>query len=294
MRVALAQISATADPSDNADLVDVYTARAAAAGARLVVFPEATMCRFGVSLKPIAEPLDGPWADRVAAAAERYGVHVFAGMFTPAGAGSAASGPNEPGAGSAASGPNEPGGRVTNTLLLAGPDGDRAGYDKIHLFDAFGFAESRTVAPGTRAVTTAIDGVTIGVAICYDLRFPALFTGLAAAGADVITVSASWGAGPGKLDAWTTLARARALDSTAYVLASGQADPGAPDPKGAPLGVGGSLAVGPDGEVLVQAGPDPDLLLVDVDTDRVAEARRTLPVLANRRDFSLPAAARVV
>ncbi|MDF0528317.1 carbon-nitrogen hydrolase family protein [Tsukamurella sp. 8F] len=263
MRIALAQVAASDRPGDNADLVADYTARAAQAGARLVVFPEATMCRFGVPLAPVAEPLDGPWADRVAQSAHEHGVTVAAGMFTPSGD------------------------RVANTLLVAGPDG-RTGYSKVHLFDAFGFVESRTVAPGDEAVTVEVDGVRVGLTICYDIRFPALFTALADAGADVIAVAASWGAGPGKLDAWTTLARARALDTTTYVVACDQADPGEPDPRGAPRGVGGSLAVGPDGEILTQAGPGPDLLVVDIDTDRVAAVRETLPVLANRRDFRHP------
>ncbi len=288
LRVALAQISASADPAANADLVDEYTARAAAAGARLVVFPEATMCRFGVPLAPVAEPIDGPWADRVAAAAQRHGVYVLAGMFTPVRESPSLRSPvpNSPSLRSPVR--DSPSARVTNTLLIAGPDGTRRGYDKIHLFDAFGFAESRTVAPGDQAVTIDVDGVTVGVSVCYDIRFPALFAALAQAGASVLTVSASWAAGPGKLDAWTTLARARALDTTSYVLAAGQADPGAPDPRGAPLGVGGSLAVGPDGAVLAQAGPAPELLVVDVDPEQVTRLRETLPVLANRRDFRLP------
>ncbi|CAM3976487.1 carbon-nitrogen hydrolase family protein [Nocardiopsis tropica] len=264
LRVALAQIGAGTDPGANAALVEESLERAAAQGARLAVFPEATQCRFGVPLGPVAEPLDGPWADRIAAAAARTGVHVVAGMFTPGSDG-----------------------RVRNTLLAAAPDGTRTGYDKIHLFDAFGFQESRTVEPGGRAVTVEVDGVTVGLTTCYDLRFPTLFTALADAGARVIAAPASWGDGPGKLDAFTTLARARALDSTSFVLAVDQARPAAPDPKGAPLGVGGSLAVGPDGAVLASAGDAPELLIVDLPLGRIDEVRAALPVLANRRDFTV-------
>ena len=200
----MAQISSGTDPAENLELVAAATERAAAGGAELVVFPEATMCRFGVSLGPIAQPLDGPWADGVAEIAARNGVGVVAGMFTP------------------------DGDRVKNTLLAVTPDGERAGYDKIHLYDAFGFAESRTVAPGAEPVIITVAGCRVGLATCYDIRFPRLFTTLARAGADLIVVPASWGAGPGKVHQWQTMATARALDSTAFVAAVGQAEPADP------------------------------------------------------------------
>src|SRR5690349_23611044 len=98
MRIALAQIQSSADPKANLDLVEDYTHRAADAGAGLVLFPEATMCRFGVPLAAVAESLDGPWATGVRQIAERAGIVVVAGMFTPA-----------------------PDGRVKNTLIAAGP-----------------------------------------------------------------------------------------------------------------------------------------------------------------------------
>ncbi|CAJ1493632.1 carbon-nitrogen hydrolase family protein [[Mycobacterium] kokjensenii] len=262
MRIACAQILSGTDPAANLDLVTEYTERAADRGATLVVFPEAAMCRFGVPLGPVAEPLDGPWADGVRAAAARVGVTVIAGMFTPA-----------------------RDGRVTNTLLAVGPGTDTH-YHKIHLYDAFGFTESRTVAPGFEPVVIDVDGVGVGLSTCYDIRFPALYSELADRGARVIAVCASWGAGPGKLAQWELLARARALDSTSYVAAAGQADPGvAAQPAGAPTGVGHSLVVSPWGEVLAEAGATPQLMICDVDLDVVADARRTLAVLSNRADF---------
>src|SRR6201996_4210611 len=98
MRIAVAQISSGTDPADNLELVRDYTRQAADAGAKLVVFPEATMCRFGVPLAPIAEPVNGPWADGVRRIAADAGITVIAGMFAPA-----------------------DDGRVTNTLIAAGP-----------------------------------------------------------------------------------------------------------------------------------------------------------------------------
>lgn len=267
MRIALAQILSGTDPAANLDLVRENSARAADAGAELVVFPEATMCRFGVPLAPIAEPVDGPWAAGVRRIATDCGITVIAGMFTPSGDG-----------------------RVRNTLIAAGPGNPNepnTHYDKIHLYDAFGFTESRTVAPGREPVVITVAGVRVGLTVCYDIRFPALYTELARRGAHLIAVCASWGAGPGKLDQWTLLARARALDSMSYVAAVGQADPGESlTASGAPTGVGGSLVASPFGEVVASAGAAPQLVVADIDADRVAEARKSIAVLRNHSDFA--------
>ncbi|OBF89158.1 hydrolase [Mycobacterium sp. 852002-51163_SCH5372311] len=265
MRIALAQILSGTEPAANLRLVREYTDRAAEAGAKLVVFPEATMCRFGVPLAPIAEPVDGPWAEGVRRIASQAGITVIAGMFTPSGDG-----------------------RVKNTLIAAGPGTPNrpdAHYDKIHLYDAFGFAESRTVAPGDEPVVITVDDVRVGLSVCYDIRFPALYTELARRGAQLIVVCASWGAGPGKLEQWTLLARARALDSTSYVAAAGQADPGVESGSKAPTGVGGSLVASPLGEVVASAGADPQLLVADIDVADVAAARENIAVLRNQARF---------
>ena len=262
MRIALSQIVADPDPGANLTTVKTVVEDAAARDARVVVLPEATMACFGVPLGPVAEPLDGPWATAVRGIARQARVVVVAGMFTPA-----------------------RDGRVTNTLLITGPEVETH-YDKIHLFDAFGFAESATVAPGDRPVTFELDGVTLGVATCYDVRFPELFRRLAADGAAAILLPASWGAGPGKVEQWELLVRARALDSTSWVLACGQADPVTVgrEPIGkAPGGVGHSMAVSPLGEVRDRLGAEPGLLVADIDLDEVRAARETVPVLANRR-----------
>ena len=262
LRVALAQIVSGDDPIANLDQVEAGVVEAATAGAELVLFPEATMRRFGPGLRQVAEPLDGAWATRLTEVARTHGVTVVAGMFTPA-----------------------DGDRVRNTLLAAGPD-TTAHYDKIHLFDAFGFAESDTVAPGEELVLIDVAGARVGLTTCYDVRFPGLYSRLAEQGAAVVCVAASWAAGPGKVDQWQLLTRARALDSTTFVLAAGQADPstiGAEPAPGAPAGVGHSAAISPVGEVLAQLGPEPGLLVVDLDLDQVARARQAIPVLVNRR-----------
>jgi len=269
VKIALAQIITGRDVAGNLTVVEEYARRAKDGGAEIVVFPEATMRAFGNSLLDIAEPLDGPWAGRVRSIADELGIVIIAGMFTP--------------------GSSLPDGqaKVRNTLLVTGPGVD-ASYDKVHLFDAFGFLESDTVDAGTGPVTFDVGGLTFGLATCYDIRFPALFTANADRGAVANIVCASWGSGPGKVDQWQLLARARAVDTTTYVLACGQGDPATQgiEPRGAaPTGVGHSAVISPFGEVLQELDGAPGLLFADLDPDLVKEARTKLPVLANRREF---------
>lgn len=256
MRIALAQISSGTEPEANLELVEHYARQAAEAGARIVVFPEATMCSFARRSSDVAEPAGGPWESRVRRIGSDLGVTIVVGSFTTAAAG-----------------------RVRNTLLVAGDA--EARYDKIHLFDALGFTESRHIEPGDEPVVLDIEGVTVGLSICYDIRFPALFTSLARHGADVIVVAASWAPGPGKVAQWRTLATARAMDSTAFVIAVDQAADGPVDEESAPTGVGHSLVVDPSGTVLTELGEGPELAVIDLDLGRVAEVRERLPVLGN-------------
>ncbi|MFE6171219.1 carbon-nitrogen hydrolase family protein [Streptomyces sp. NPDC056464] len=260
MRIALSQLTTGPDPEKNLLLIEEWTRRAADAGARVVVFPEASMACFGTPLAPLAEPLDGPWADGVRRIARATGTVVVAGMFTPA-----------------------TGGRVANTLLATGP-GVEASYDKIHLYDAFGFRESDTVAAGSATTVIDVDGARLGLAACYDVRFPELFRAHADAGAVATLLAASWGAGPGKREQWELLVRARALDATVWLAAVDQADPGAgAGPDSAPTGIGHSLVVGPDGTVRHALGAEPELLVAELDLDEVAAVRQRTSVLANRR-----------
>ena len=262
LRVALAQILSGPDPQENLELVATHAAEAAAQGAQLVIFPEATMRRFGLPLAEVAEPVDGPWAQQLGKIAEHHQLVIIAGMFTPSGDG-----------------------RIKNTLRAVGPDVD-AHYNKIHLYDAFGFRESDTVAPGAEPVMITVGETKVGLTTCYDIRLASLFTALAEQGAEVICVAASWGAGVGKIEQWQLLTRARALDSTAYVLAAGQADPAAAGvilDGTAPTGVGYSAAISPRGEVIRSLGTEIGLLLADLDLDEVTKTRATIPVLANRQ-----------
>ncbi|MEV0029574.1 carbon-nitrogen hydrolase family protein [Nocardia sp. NPDC050793] len=260
VRVALCQITATADPAHNLSQVRAAVRDAAARGARIVVFPEATMARFGTVLAAVAEPLDGPWARALAGIADDHAVLIAVGMFTPAGD------------------------RVRNTVLLTGL-GHHLGYHKIHLYDAFGYRESDTVAAGADCVTVTVDGLVFGVATCYDVRFPALFQRLAELGASAILLPTSWGAGKGKAQQWETLVRARALDSGCWVLGCDQANPrftAVPVDPSAPTGIGRSLVADPFGRVCDRLGAGSGMLVVEIDSATADRARAATGVLANR------------
>ncbi len=270
MRVAVAQISSWVDPSENLTLVAQQARKAAEGGADLVVFPEATMASFVTRSRDVAQPLDGPWANEVRRIAADLGTVIVVGMFTVDGSGEQR--------------------RPVNTLLVTG-QGVEASYDKIHMYDAWGFIESQHIAPGHDPVTITIGGLTLGFATCYEVRFPEMFKYYAEHGAHAVILGASWAGGPSKTDQWRNLCRARALDSTCYVVAAGQADPttvGREVKPGSPTGVGHSVVVDPLGRVLAEAGEAPDMLFVDLDADVVADARSQLPVLATSRFKILP------
>lgn len=263
MRVAVAQIVSSTDKAANLALVERHTRQAAEAGAALVVFPEATMASFATSSRRAAEPLDGPWATRVREIAAGAGIGIIAGMFET-------------------SGHEQP----YNTLLATGPGVVEAAYRKLHMYDAWGFTESDHILPGASPVTVDFAGVRLGLATCYDVRFPALFQHYGRDGADVVVLPASWAGGPGKADQFVTLCRARAMDSTCFVVAAAQADPstvGAEVKPGSPTGVGHSVVVDPYGKTLAEAGEGPELLVVDLDVALVEKARKQVPVLINAR-----------
>jgi predicted amidohydrolase len=262
MRIALCQLPVSADPGVNLRRVRDALGEAAAGGAELAVFPEATMVRFGADLRAAAEPLDGPFCAGLADAAKENGVALVAGVFEPA-----------------------PDGRVYNTAVVLDGDGSLvASYRKLHLFDAFTQRESDLVAPGTSVVVAALAGVQVGVQICYDIRFPELTRALAVGGASLVTVSAAWQAGLFKEEHWVTLLRARAIENTVWIAAVGQVpDPGE-KPTRAPTGVGRSMLIDPLGVVRADLGPSPEVMVINADMSLVETVRRTLPSLANRRE----------
>jgi predicted amidohydrolase len=163
-------------------------------------------------------------------------------------------------------------GRLFNTSLLLGPDGEvRATYRKVHLF-GFGDGEPRLMTPGDGPVVHD----RLGFATCYDLRFPELFRALVDGGAEVVLMPAAWPAR--RAHHWRLLTLARAVENQSYVVACNTAGTHA----GVPMG-GGSLVVDPWGEVVAEAGTDEEVLVADLDSDLVRTTRSSFPVLADRR-----------
>lgn len=262
MKFALAQINSTTSVADNLEKVRTYAHEAAEAGARFIVFPEATMSAFGSGLRTIAEDAAEGWRTALSALAAEADITVIVGEFAA----------------------TED--KVINLLAVYTPTGERRDYAKIHLYDAFGFTESDTVEAGEEPVVIDIDGEDIGLALCYDIRFPKLFAELSRRGARLAIVAASWGAGPGKVEQWEILARARALDSNMFVAALGQADPevsGVDVPKKGPTGVGHSLVSDPFGRVLTSLDGDEHLEIVELDPAGADKAAEAVPVLANAK-----------
>ena len=164
--------------------------------------------------------------------------------------------------------------RPLNTLVLV--DGEHeVTYRKIHLYDSFGYKESRTISPGVvEPANTEVRGFPIGLMTCYDLRFPELARALTIAGAEALVVPAAWVAGERKVEHWRTLLRARAIENTVWVVGVGQ--PGS-------RYTGHSIVVAPDGDVVVEADEHEAVLDAVLDRQAVADVRRTNPSVANRR-----------
>lgn len=267
MKIGVVQFESGADILDNLARAQAQIREVAEQGAQLIVLPEATSQAFDTGrLDTQAQQLDGEFATGIQKTARELGVTVIAGMFRPA---------------ETVERDGKQINRVTNTALITGPD-IHTGYDKIHTFDAFDYRESDTVKPGTELSLIDVDGVTVGIAICYDIRFPAQFQELARRGAQVIVVPNSWMDGPGKLEQWRILTAGRALDSTAWIVAAGQARPGGEAAAGeasGPTGIGHSCVVGPTGRREAEAGYGPETFVVDLDMEQVSQARRSLPIL---------------
>jgi predicted amidohydrolase len=172
------------------------------------------------------------------------------------------------------------------SYLIDARGGIAARYDKVHLFDVDlkdgeRYRESDTFAAGGSAVTAATPWGRMGLSVCYDLRFPQLYRRLAQAGAEFLTVPAAFTRTTGQVH-WHVLLRARAIENGSYVFAPSQCGQ-----HGEGETYGHSLIVDPWGEVLADGGEDPGVIFAEVDTARVAEARRMIPSLRHDRPFAL-------
>ena len=264
MRAAAVQLTSTADRERNLATADRLTRAAAAAGAELVVLPE----KWAVLGTPEetaagAEPFDGPALTWARATARELGIDLVAGSIAERVAG------------------REKG---SNTSVHVGPDGEvRAVYRKIHMFDVEvggrTYRESAHEEGGDEIVISeTADGVELGMTVCYDLRFPELYRILAVRGARVITVPAAFTLATTR-DHWEVLLRARAIEDQAFLIAANQVGEHASGYRSG----GRSMIVDPWGVVLAQAPDAETFITAELDLERQADVRRTLPSLANRR-----------
>ncbi|MFC8366953.1 carbon-nitrogen family hydrolase [Streptomyces sp. NPDC057239] len=255
MRASLLQVAVNEDESVESRRLRVAGMVRDQAGADLVVLPELwTTGAFAYEeFGSEAEPLEGPTFEAMAKAASDAGVWLHAGSIPE----------------------RDPEGPLYNTSLVFSPSGELvAAYRKIHRF-GFDKGEAVLMGAGDALVTVRLPHTVVGVATCYDLRFPELFRGLVDAGAETLVVPAGWP--ERRRSHWTLLAQARAVENQSFVLACGTAGTHAGVPQ-----AGHSIVVDPWGEVLAEAGPGEQILTVDFDPTTVAGTRERFPALKDR------------
>jgi len=264
LRVAAVQLNSTADRAANLAAADRLTRAAATDGARLIVLPEKwTAMGSDADLREAAETLEGPAIEWARATARELAVDLVAGSIVERVAGQE---------------------KLANTSVHVDPRGEvRAVYRKVHMFDVdiggHSYRESDVEEPGQEIVLSeTVDGVGLGLSICYDLRFPELYRILAVRGARVIALPSAFTL-PTTRDHWEVLVRARAIENQAFLVAANQigAHPG-----GHRSG-GRSMIVDPWGLVLAQAPDREGHIVAELDLERQREIREQLPALANRR-----------
>ncbi|HEV7401010.1 MAG TPA: carbon-nitrogen hydrolase family protein [Solirubrobacterales bacterium] len=262
MRAAAVQLNSTGDKSRNLETAGRLVRAAAADGAELVALPEKwNLLAGGEELVAGAEALDGPSLGAARGWARELGIHLLAGSISEQG----------------------PDGKAFNTSVSIGPGGeDLATYRKIHMFDVdvdgVSYRESEHEEAGEEIVTAPLAGITVGLSVCYDLRFPELFRILAVRGARLLAVPSAFTFATGR-DHWEVLLRARAIENQAFVLAPNQV--GEAPPRFSSYGH--STIVDPWGAVLAMAPDEECFVAADLDLAAQDRVRESLPSLANRR-----------
>lgn len=276
-RAALVQLNVSDDPEANLARTLALVEQAAGGGASFVLTPECTniLSSNRDHQRAVLHHEDSdPTLAALRTAAARHGIWLLIGSLGVR--------------------THDADGRFANRSFLIGPDGNVAArYDKIHMFDVNVsetevYRESAAYRPGARAVVAATPFANIGMAVCYDLRFPHLFRRLAKAGAQILTVPAAFNDTTGAAH-WHVLLRARAIETGCFVLAPAQTGQHAETQgPGKRRTYGHSLAVAPWGEVLADAGTEPGVTFVDLDLAQVEKARVRVPSLQHDRDFEGP------
>lgn len=276
MRAGLVQLSSSDDPVANLSVTRGFIREAAEAGADLVLTPEVTNCVSASRSRQndvLTAEADDITLAGLRADAEALGIWLLIGSL--------------------ALKTTDPDGRFANRSFLIAPDGGIAArYDKIHMFDVDvspteTYRESAGFRPGTKAVTARLPGATLGLTVCYDIRFPYLHRVLAKAGATILTVPAAFSPVTGAAH-WEVLLRARAIETGCFVLAPAQTGKHAATEGKPRRTYGHSLAVTPWGEVLADGGDLPGVTMVDLDLSQVEDCRRRIPALSHDRPFEGP------
>jgi predicted amidohydrolase len=276
LQTALIQLNSSDDPEANLPETERLIRQAAAEGAQLVLTPEVTnivSASRTVQNQRLALEADDATLARLREVTAELGIWLSLGSLA------------------LISGDAD--GRFVNRQFLIGPDGAiRARYDKIHMFDVElgggeSYRESKGYRPGKQAVTADTPWGRLGLTICYDMRFPALYRALAEAGAAILTVPSAFTVTTGPAH-WEVLLRARAIETGSFVLAAAQWGNHAISRGRARETYGHSIAIDPWGRVLADAGEGASVTHVTLDLDAVAEARTKIPSLANARKFTPP------
>lgn len=265
LRVGVAQCNATPVVADNVAGIVATLEEMARDRVELACFPEnATLLAPDTQRLALAEPLGGAQMAAVQAAADRLSMYVLLGSVVE-------------------EGPDA--GHSFNTSVLIGPSGEvEAVYRKMHLFDVevasdTSFRESDTVAAGPPTPVLAdVRGWSVGLSICYDLRFPELYRALVAAGAEVLAIPAAFTFRTGAAH-WDVLLRARAIENLAYVVAPAQVG----RHYGSRESYGHAMVVGPWGEVMAQVAGGVGWSAADLSRGALESARRAIPCLTSRR-----------
>lgn len=276
MRTALLQMTSTDIPAENLETVKAMMAEAVRGGAGFVLTPEVTNCLSGSRTHQngvLCHEEDDPTLAALRDEAAKHGIWLLLGSLGIK--------------------THDNDGRFANRQFLISPQGEiKARYDKIHMFDVEvtpeeTYRESDGYRPGTQAVVAETPFASIGMTICYDVRFPQLHRALAKSGAQIITAPAAFSYVTGAAH-WHSLLRARAIETGCFVLAPAQTGkhPASRGPSRKTFGH--SLAVSPWGEVLADAGQEPGVTFVDLDLETVAEARKRVPSLTHDREFDGP------
>ena len=276
MKIALLQLSVSDDPAENLPHTRAMLEGAAGAGAGFVLTPEVTNCLSSDRAQQRAV-LRHEEEDQTLAALREDAARLKLWLLI----------------GSLALKTDDEDGRFANRSFLIGPDGGIvARYDKINMFDVDvseteKYRESAGYRPGSRAVIAPTPFGTLGLSICYDVRFPQLYRRLSQAGAQILTVPAAFNDTTGKAH-WQSLLRARAIENGAYILAPAQTGTHAAH-EGRPRRTWGhSMVVAPWGEVVADGGTDPGITYAEIDLAAVERARRRIPSLMHDRPFEGP------